>query len=135
MVRLTLPADTHSRLIEALPSWSRAYKLLNEATEMHYAVGVRRISCDLSDAHALLQVAERVYPESAPLIRIAIRKAGTAHSGHRHVPPLQSDRRRPARSAHRQLPLRRLAGLHLLVFSFQILQVLDRGRELLRRLL
>jgi len=77
MVRIWLPADTYRRLLETLPGWSRAHKVLSDATEMHYAVGVRRVSCDLPDALALLQVAERVYPESAPLIRIAIRKART----------------------------------------------------------
>jgi hypothetical protein len=136
MVRIMLPADTHRRLLEALPGWSRAHKLLDDATEMHYAVGVRRVSCDLPDALALLQVAERVSPESAPLISIAIRKAGTKHSPHSYLPPVPPNLRGQARDLRPQLlPLRRLASLHLLVFSFQVLQVLDRVRELLRRLL
>jgi len=136
MVRIWLPADTYHRLLEAVPGWSRVYKLLNEATEMHYAVGVRRVSCSLPDALALLQVAERVYPECAPLIRIAIRKAGAAPHAYSHVPPLRQDP--PALGADRRpqlLSLRSLVGLHGLVFSFQILSFLDRVRDVLRRLL
>lgn len=136
MVRIWLPADTYRRLLETLPDWSRTHKLLNDATEMHYAAGVRRVSCDLSDALALLQVAERVYPESAPLIRIAIRKARTTHSTHTSVPPKLPALPGPARDLRPQLlPLRALASLHLLVFSFQALHFVDRVRELLRRLL
>jgi len=135
MVRIWLPADTHRRLLETLPDWSRTHKLLNDATEMHYAVGVRRVSCDLPDALALLEVAERVYPESAQLIRIAIRKARTTHSPQKHVPPRPPDLPGQARDLHPQLlPLRALASLHLLVFSFQALHFVDRVRELLRRL-
>jgi hypothetical protein len=136
MVRIWLPADTYGRLLEALPDWSRAHKALNDATEMHYAVGVRRVSCDLPDALALLRVAERVCPESAPLIRIAIRKAPNTHSTHHDLPPQRPDLPGPARDRRpRLLALRALASLHLLVFSFQALHVVDRVRELLRRLL
>jgi hypothetical protein len=136
MVCIWLPADTYRRLLETLPDWSRAHKVLNDATEMHYAVGVRRVSCDLPDALALLQVAERVYPESAPLIRIAIRKARTTHSTHKSLPPQLPDLPRQARDRRPQLlPLRALASLHLLVFSFQALHFVDRVRELLRRFL
>jgi hypothetical protein len=136
MVRIWLPADTYRRLLEALPGWSPAHKVLNDATEMHYAVGVRRVSCDLPDALALLQVAERVSPESAPLIRIAIRKARTMPSAHHAVPPQRPDLPGHARDRRPQLlPLRALASLYLLVFSFQALHVVDRIRELLRRLL
>lgn len=143
MVRIWLPADTYRGLLETLPDWSRAHKLLNDATEMHYAVGVRRVSCDLPDALALLQIAERVYPESAPLIRIAIRKARTTHSTHTYVPPKLPAL--PGQARHlrprllplrpRLLPLRALASLHLVVFSFQALHFVDRVREVLRRLL
>ena len=123
MVRIWLPADTHRRLLETLPDWSRTHKLLNDATEMRYAVGVRRV------------IAERVYPESAQLIRIAIRKARTTHSPQKHVPPRPPDLPGQARDLHPQLlPLRALASLHLLVFSFQALHFVDRVRELLRRL-
>ncbi len=136
MVRIWLPADTYRRLLEALPDWSRARKVLNDATEMHYAVGVRRVSCDLSDALALLQVAERVYPESAPLIRIAIRKARTTPKARTDLPPQRPDLPGHAHDHRpRLLALRALASLHLLVFSFQALHVVDRVRELLRRLL
>ena len=136
MVRIWLPSDTYRRLLEALPGWSPAHKVLNDATEMHYAVGVRRVSCDLSDALALLQVAERVCPESAPLIRIAIRKAPITHSTHQELPPHRPDLPGHARDRRPQLlALRAVASLHLLVFSFQALHVVDRVRELLRRLL
>ena len=109
MVRIWLPADTYRRLLETLPAWSRAHKALNDATEMHYAVGVRRVSCDLPEALALLQVAERVCPESAPLIRIAIRKARTTHSAHNVVPPQLPDLPGQARDVRPQLlPLRAL---------------------------
>jgi len=103
---------------------------------MHYAIGVRRVSCDLPDALALLQIAERVDPESAPLIRIAIRKARTTPSTHNSLPPQRPDL--PARARDRRpqlLPLRALPSLYLLVFSFQALHVVDRVREVLRRLL
>ena len=136
MVRIWLPADTYRRLLETLPGWSRVHKVLTDATEMHYAVGVRRVSCDLPDALALLQVAERVYPESAPLIRIAIRKARTTPSTHNSLPPQLPDLPGQARDLRPQLlPLRALASLHLLVFSFQALHFVDRVREVLRRLL
>jgi len=136
MIRIWLPADTYRRLLETLPAWSRVHKVLTDATEMHYAVGVRRVSCDLPDALALLQVAERVYPESAPLIRIAIRKAPIAPSTHHSLPPQLLDLPGRARDLRPQLlPLRALASLHLLVFSFQALHFVDRVREVLRRLL
>ena len=137
MVHIWLPADAHRRLLEALPSWSPAHKPLDEATQVDYAVGVRRVSCRLSDAMALLQFAERFYPESAPLIRSAIRKAATTPSTRRYsLPPLPPNLRGPARHGRWQLaPLRRLASLHLLVFTFQVLHYVDRSRELLRRLL
>jgi len=141
MIRIWLPADTYRRLLETLPAWSRVHKVLTDATEMHYAVGVRRVSCDLPDALALLQVAERVYPESAPLIRIAIRKAPITPSTHHSLPPQLPppqlpDLRGRARDLRPQLlPLRALASLHLLVFSFQALHFVDRVREVLRRLL
>lgn len=137
MVRIWLPADTRRRLLEALPSWSRAHKVLIDATEIEYAVGLRRLSCTLPDALALLQVAERVDPESAPLIRIAVRKARAMHSMRsplvQPLPPALPRQVRDRRSsvAH----LRRQATLHLLVFTFPVLQLLDRARELLRRIL
>ena len=137
MVRIWLPADTRRRLLEALPSWSRAHKVLIDATEIDHAVGLRRVSCSLADALTLLQVAERVHPESAPLIRIAIRKARAMHSTLsplvQPLPPAlprQACDRRPS-VAH----LRRQATLHLLVFTFPVLRFLDRARELLRRFL
>jgi len=137
MVRIWLPADTRRRLLEALPSWSRAHKVLVDATEIDLAVGLRRVSCSLPDALALLQVAERVHPESAPLIRIAIRKARAMHSMLsplvQPLPPAlprQVRDRRPS-VAH----LRRGATLHLLVFTLPVLRFLDRARELLRRFL
>jgi hypothetical protein len=136
MVNIWLPADTHARLLESVPGWTRTHRLLDGATEMHHAAGVRRIACDPSDALALLQVAERVYPESAPLIRIAVRKAGVAPIAYDTAPPAASDLPSQARELYPEAdarPLRRLAGVHLLVFSFQILQVLDRVRELVRR--
>ena len=134
MIRIWLPADTCQRLLEAVPAWSRTHTVLTDATEMHYAAGVRRVSCDLPDALALLQVAERVYPECAPLIRIAIRKARTAPSPHRAVPPPPPALPGPARHRRpRLLPLRALASLHLVVFSFQTLHLVERARELLRR--
>ena len=136
MVRIWLPADTYRRLLETLPAWSRVHKVLTDATEMHYAVGVRCVSCDLPDALALLQVAERVYPESAPLIRIAIRKAPITPSTHNSLPPQLLDLPGRARDLRPHLlPLRALASLHLLVFSLQALHFVDRVREVLRRLL
>ena len=137
MVHIWLPADTHRRLLAGLPSWSPAHKPLNDATEMGYAVGVRRVSCRLSDAMALLQFAERVQPESAQLIRNAIRKAGTTHSPHSYSAPPRPPSLRPrARDRRPQRPpLRRLATLYLFVFTFQVLHCVDRSRELLRRLL
>jgi hypothetical protein len=95
MVHIWLPADAHRRLLEALPTWSPAHKPLNDAAEMEYAVGVRRVSCRLSEAMALLQFTERLFPESAPLIRNAIRKTGATHSTRSHsVPPLPGNPRR-----------------------------------------
>ncbi len=136
MVRIWLPSDTYGRLLEALPGWSPAHRALTDAPEMHYAVGVRRVSCDLPDALALLQVAERVCPESAPLIRIAIRKAPMTPSTHHDALPQRADLPGHARDRRpRLLALRAMASLHLLVFSFQALHAVDRVRELLRRLL
>lgn len=137
VVHIWLPADVHRRLLEGLPSWSPAHEPLNDATEMECAVGVRRVSCRLSDAMALLQFAERLYPESAPLIRNAIRRTGTTHSTRSHsVPPLPGNPRRSVRDGRPQRPaLRRLATLYLVVFSFQFLHWADRSREALRRLL
>jgi hypothetical protein len=137
MVHIWLPADTHRRLLAALPSWSPAHKPLNDAAEMEYAVGVRRVSCRLSDAMALLQFAERLYPESAQLISYAIRKAGTMQSTRSHsMSPLPPNLRRRARDGRPQLPpLGRLATLYLIAFSFQVLHCIDRSRELLRRFL
>ena len=137
MVRIWLPTDTRRRLLEALPTWSRAHKALIDATEIDYAVGLRRVSCTLPDARGLLQVAERVDPESAPLIRIAIRKARATHSTPGplvpSLPPAlpRQARERRASVAH----LRRLVTLHVLVFTFPVLQFLDRAREFLRRVL
>jgi hypothetical protein len=131
MVLIWLPGEMHRRLSEGVPAWSRSRKLLNEATEMHYAAGVRRLSCDLADALALLRVAERVYPESAPLIRIAIRKAGQGTSS-----PMMTDLPGHAGELYpepERLPL--LASVHVLVFGFSVLQFLDRMRELFRRVL
>jgi hypothetical protein len=133
MILIWLPGEMHQRLLEGLPAWSRIHKLLSEATETHYAAGVWRLGCDLPDALALLQVAERVYPESVPLIRIAIRKAGQATS-----PPVMKDPPGDARELYpepERLPLRRLASVHLLLFSFPVLHFLDRVRELVRRVL
>ena len=138
MVHIWLPADTHRRLLDGLPGWSRTHRLLVDAMEMHHAVGVRRVSCDVPDALALLQVAERVYPESAPLIRIAIRKAGSTAFEHRPSPSAKPEPAGHGRDLYpepRPLPLQRLASVHLLVFSFPILQALDRVRELVRRVL
>jgi hypothetical protein len=137
MVHIWLPADVHHRLLEALPSWSPAHKPLSDAAEMEYALGVRRVSCGVSDATALLQFAERLYPESAPLIRNAIRKADTPQSARRHsVPPPPPNLHRRARDRRSQRPpLRRLATLHLFVLTFQVLHYVDRSRELLRRFL
>jgi hypothetical protein len=137
MIHIWLPADAHRRLLEALPIWSPAHKPLSDATEMEYAVGVRRVSCRLSDATALLQFTERLYPESAPIIRNAIRKAGTAHSTRsQSVPPLLPAPRPRARDRRPpRLAVGRVAALHLFVFTFQLLHWVDRSRELLRRLL
>jgi hypothetical protein len=135
MVRIWLPPDTHQRLLEGVPGWSRAHKVLSDAAETHYAAGVRRISCDLHDALALLQAAERVYPEAAPLIRIAIRKVPTAPSVHTDV-PRQHDELIDDRDLRPQgVPLRVLASLQILAFSLQTLPFLDRVRELVRRFL
>ena len=138
MVHIWLPADTHRRLLEGLPAWSRTHSLLVDAIEVHHAAGVRRVSCEVPDAHALLQVAERVYPESAPLVRIAIRKAGSAAPDQKSPPAVTADPTPPERDLYPEpepLPLQRLAGIHLLVFSFPVLQYLDRVRELVRRVL
>lgn len=137
MVHIWLPADTHGRLLEALPAWTRPHRLLNDALEMHHAAGIRRIACEPSDALALLHVAERVYPECAPLIRIAIRRAGVTPLTCHVVPPPASEPPGEARELYPEpeaRPLRRMAGVHVLVFGFQILQVLDRVREVVRRL-
>lgn len=129
MVHIWLPADVHRRLLEALPGWAPAHKALTDATEVVYAVGVRRVSCSMSDAMALLQLAERLYPESVPLIRNAIRKTSTTPSARSHsVPPA------PPSRPHRP-PLHRLVALSLFVLTFQVLYYVDRSRELLRRLL
>ena len=133
MVHIWLPADAHRRLLEALPIWSPAHKPLNDAAEMEYAVGVRRVSCRLSDAMALLQFTERLFPESAPLIRNAIRRNGTAQSPRSHFVLPLPDRRPRARA--QQPPLRRLAAVSLVVFVFQLIHWVDRSRELLRRFL
>jgi hypothetical protein len=137
VVHIWLPADTHRRLLEALPIWSPAHKPLTDAAEMQYAVGVRRVSCRVSEAMALLQFTECLFPESAPLIRNAIRKARTAHSPRSHfVPPLPPDRGPRARDGRLQRPaLRRLATVSLVVFAFQHLHWVERSRELLRRFL
>lgn len=138
MVLIWLPADIHGRLLEALPGWTRPHRLLSDATETHHAAGVRRIACDPADALALLQVAERVYPESAPLIRIAIRKAGVTPTAYSVAPPAPVfEAPMPARELYPEpevRPLRQLVSVHLFVFGFQILQVLDRVREIVRRL-
>jgi hypothetical protein len=131
MVRIWLPPDTHQRLLEGVPGWSRAHKVLSDAAETHYAAGVRRISCELHDALALLQAAERVYPEAAPLIRIAIRKVPAAPSAHMDVP--RHDELIDDRDLRPQVPLRVLASLQILAFSLQTLPFLDRVRELVRR--
>jgi hypothetical protein len=137
MVHIWLPADAHRRLLEGLPRWSPAHGPLSDATEMQYAVGVRRVSCRMSDAMALLQLAQRLYPESAPLIRNAIRRAGSTPSTPSHfAPPVTAPPdpralgRRPQRPA-----LHRLATLYLFAFAFPLLHGIDRGREVLRRLL
>ncbi|RPH80066.1 MAG: hypothetical protein EHM88_13260 [Candidatus Rokuibacteriota bacterium] len=136
MVRIWLPADTRRRLLEALPSWSRAHKVLIDATEIDHAVGLRRVSCSLPDALALLQVAERVHPESAPLIRIAVRKARAMHSMLSPlVQPLPPALPRQVRDRRPSVAHLRQAMLHLLVFTFPVLRFLDRARELLRRFL
>jgi hypothetical protein len=142
MIRIWLPADAHRRLLAALPDWTPAHTVLKTATEMHYAVGVRRVTCNVQDAHALLQVAERVYPEAAPLIRIALRKAGASQ----HAPVSTQPRPRRRREAfpepprhteilrERLVPVHSLASVHVLLFGFQILGFLDRMRDVLRRL-
>jgi hypothetical protein len=136
MVHIWLPADAHRRLLEALPTWSPAHKPLNEAVEREYAVGVRRVSCRLSDAMALLQFSERLVPESAPLIRNAIRRTGAAQSPRSHfVPPLPDRRPRTRDRRAQQPPLRRLAAVSFVVFAVQLLHWADRSRELLRRFL
>jgi hypothetical protein len=98
---------------------------------------MRRVGCGLSEAAALLQFAERCYPEAAPLIRNAIRRAGSAAPARRHtVPPPRTHPRLRAPDRRRQRPwLHRLATFHLVVFAFQLLHTLDRSRGILRRLL
>jgi hypothetical protein len=136
LVQIWLPADAHRRLSEALPQWSLAHKVLDDAGETKYALGVRRVSCDASTAQVLLELAEHVYPESAQLIRIAIRKAGSIRSTRGFVPPVPPTRPRRARGRRPKLaPVRRVATVSLLLFTFQVLQWIDRGRDLLRRLL
>jgi len=105
---------------------------------MHHAAGIRRVSCEVPDALALLQVAERVYPESAPLIRIAIRKAGASVAGPRSAPASVADAIEQTRELYPEpepRPLRRLASVHLLMFALQAFQQLDRLRDLVRRAL
>src|SRR5262245_11400142 len=123
MVLIWLPAETHGRLLEALPAWTRPHRLLSDAAEMHHAAGVRRIACDPADALALLQVAERVYPESAPLIRIAIRRAGVTPTPYSVAPPPVFEAPLQARELYPEpevRPLRRLVSVHLLVFGLQV---------------
>lgn len=137
-----LPADAHRRLLDALPDWAPAHQALARAPEMQYAVGVRRVTCAMADAQVLLKTAERVYPESAHLIRMAIRKAAPAPSPRSHIAPAPTPPRRahdlrprPSRQIRSRLSLMHsLASVHVLVFSFQVLNVLDRVREVLRRL-
>jgi len=138
MVHIWLPAETHRCLLEGLPGWARTRQLLAEAREMHHAAGIRRVSCEVPDALALLQVAERVYPESAPLIRIAIRKAGASVAGPRSAPASVADAIEQTRELYPEpepRPLRRLASVHLLMFALQAFQQLDRLRDLVRRAL
>jgi hypothetical protein len=141
MVLIWLPADAHRSLLQAAPGWSRVHKVLSDATETHYAVGIRRVRCDLLDADALLQAAERIYPECAPLIRIAIRKARTASGVPVHVPSpsdrvLYEDPPVYARDRRSQLVrLRALASVQLLALSLQALPFVDRVREIFRRFL
>lgn len=137
MVRIWLPADAHRRLLAALPEWAPAHRVLKDAPETQYAVGVRRVTCPLQDALALLQVAERVYPESAQLIRIAIRKTGVTHTTQRAVEPLPDLLPDPPSTdaGLRLSPHHSLVGAHVLVLGFQLLQLLDRLRDVFRRLL
>jgi hypothetical protein len=115
MVDIWLPASTHRRLLEALPNWSPAHKALNDAGEAAYAVGVRRVRCDAFDAMALLQFAESCCPESAQLIRIAIRKAGTARSTRSfEPPPPPNPSRRPRHRRSAVASLDRLVTIYLL---------------------
>jgi hypothetical protein len=136
MIRIWLPADAHRRLLEGLPAWAPAHRALQEAPETHYAVGVRRVTCEMPEAQILLKIAERVYPESAQLIRMAIRKAGTTPSPRprTHIEPLPAPRPRSHDHRPRRLSLAHsLASVHVLVFTFQALSVLDRARDVLRR--
>lgn len=135
MVRIWLPADVHGRLLEGLPDWAPTHQVLEEATEMHYAVGVRRVTCGLPDALALLKRAETVYPEAAHLIRIAIRKAGATPGTRNHVEPVADPPPAPSHDLRPRFSvLESLASVHILVFSFQALHLLDRARDVLRRL-
>jgi len=137
VLHIWLPAETHRRLLEGLPRWSPAHGPLSKATTMESAVGVRRVSCRLSDAIALLQFAERLYPESAPLIRNAIRRAGPGPNARSLVvPPLPPDpRRRPRERRPSRPALHRLAAFYLVVLALPLLHGVDRSREVLRRLL
>lgn len=101
---------------------------------MQYAVGVRRVTCDLPDALALLKRAERVYPEAAHLIRIAIRKAGATHRSRSHIAPPPEPQRRSHDLRPRLSLLHSLASVHILVFSFQVFHLIDRVRYGFRRL-
>ena len=141
MVLIWLPTDAHRRLLQAAPGWSRVHKVLSEAGETQYAVGVHRVRCDLLDADALLQAAERIYPECAPLIRIAIRKARIA-AGVPTQAPSPPDRvlyEDPPVYAHDRrsqlVRLRALASVQLLALSLQALPFVDRVRDLFRRFL
>ena len=137
LISIWLPADAHRRLLEGLPRWSAAHGPLNDATETESAVGMRRVSCRVSDAMALLQFAERLQPESAPLIRNAIRRAGSTQGMRRRPVPLRPapPRRRAPDRSPRRLDLHRLATLYLLVLAFPLFHGLERSREILRRLL
>ena len=139
MVLIWLPDEAHRRLLQAAPGWSRVHKVLSDAAETDYAIGVRRVRCDLLDADALLQAAERIYPECAPLIRIAIRKARTA-SGVPAQLPSPSDRvlyeDPPVYTRDRRAQLVRLravASIQLVALSLQALPFVDRVRDLFRR--
>ena len=135
-VQIWLPAETHQRLLEGLPGWARTHKLLDEASEMDHVAGVRRVRCEAPDAVALLQLAERVHPDAAPLIRMAIRRAGATPSDSRSLAAVTPDPVRPTTDLYPEPEphrLQQLVSVHLLVFGFQIFQLVDRVRELVRR--